>query len=755
MCNKIEKPVLHWQTLIFWILSAGYLWLWVYNVNPFPDRDSLHQIYTPYLNALHLSGSVSWDPLFLKSAFLDTYPWGTALIPAVIGFLGLSELAVQYPWHLPALFLLPIAIAVSKHNFSFSEKLLFLTVLFFCPTLQIALKSYSYHGLISLLVIPGAVIVWVGMKHENRKLFWIGFSLIWYSATLKHLGAIHLANLMLSYYVWQFLRNQLRKKDVVFGIVIIIALIPFYPIDGLIDYLHIAFSHNPKLSMVFTFITLAVSGILIWTFLMRSAKGSKSKFRHKFFKDGRGVLFLLTLSVLIVSFGADYYSFQLMALSFIIGYSIIYYLLTKVDLTDADGLLTITIAITFTHGCILYFSFLGQIFANFFLPIGLIFVQSFHQSNQRKRVLLAIFCLISSNLSPGLNQCERWFWEWGHLFYTRGLNGLQHNPLGWEPSSLSPIRTDLTNILEQLDFSAEKTSVPILFRGLHFHTRIQFLYPKNVWQPLPELHLPHHLRHDRLEKLALKLESAADTESLISSGAYPIVIYGRKPWTIYPVYKFACSEESFHQSVRSREENWEEKLSDCLVDTIFNKPNLAAQYKIFPLSKGDQFIKVFIHETLLNARKTQSFPGLSEYKEQWKLYQQLPWWKKITFQEVSPSERIFELFRKANDRIDKNDWLGAWKLLQEGLKIEPDHKEMLIDLAIVESHLGLRKIKEPINPTFEIFRKANDYMAKQDWEKAKKLLRQGLELEPNHTEMLKDLAIVEEKIKSYKKDSPK
>lgn len=755
MCKKNEKPIFNWQTLIFWILLSGYLFLWVSYINPFPDRDSVHQIYFPYLNALHLSGSVSWDPLFLKSAFLDTYPWGTAFIPAVIGVLGLSELAIQFPWHLPALFLIPVAIAASRPNYSFSEKLLFLAVLFFCPTLQIALKSYSYHGLISLLVIPGALLVWLSIKQENKKMFWLGVLMIWFSATLKHLGAIHLANLMLSFYIWKFLRNQLKTKDIIVGIIIIFALVPFYPLNGLKDYLQIAFSHNPKLSIVLTGIILSIVGILVWTYLIRSAKRSKSRCKQQFFKDGRGVIFFLSLSILIVSFGADYYSFQLMSLSFIVGYSIIYYLLTRVDLTNADGLLTITIAITFTHGCILYFSFLGQIFANFFLPVGLIFVQSFNQSGKRNRTLLAIFCLISSNFSPGLNQCEKWFWEWGHLFYTRGLNGLQHNPLGWQPSSLSPLRTKLTKILEELDFPPEKTSTPILFRGLHFHTRIQFLYPKNVWQPLPELHLPQHLRHDRLEKLALNLESPDDTKNLIESGAYPIIIHGRKPWTIYPVFKFDCSEDSFHKSVRNREENWEEKLSDCLVDIIFNEPNLAAQYKIFPLAKGDQLIKVFIHETLLNIRQKQSFPGLNEYKEQWKLYRQLPWWKKITFQEVSPSERIFDLFRKANDCIDNNDWLGAWKLLQEGLKIEPDHKEMLTDLAIVETHLGLRKIEQPVNPTFDIFRRANDFMAKQDWKEAKKLLKQGLELEPNHTEMLKDLAIVEEKINQDKKNPPK
>ena len=78
------------------MISVACLGLWISVVEPFPDRDSVHQLFIPYLNALKLSGWISSDPLFLKSAFLDTYPWGISFLPALLGVTGLWEAAFQY-----------------------------------------------------------------------------------------------------------------------------------------------------------------------------------------------------------------------------------------------------------------------------------------------------------------------------------------------------------------------------------------------------------------------------------------------------------------------------------------------------------------------------------------------------------------------------------------------------------------------------------------------------------------------------------
>ena len=689
MLEKGSKFKTAIQTLIFWLISVACLSFWISMVEPFPDRDSVHQLFIPYLNALKLSGWISSDPLFLKSAFLDTYPWGISVIPSLLGVLGLWETAFQYPWHLPAISLIPVAIVVSIQSLKLSEKILFFLVLFFCPLIQIAVKSYSYHGLITLLVLPGALITLRGIETKNQKLFWIGVFTIWYSATLKHLGVIHLGNLMLSYFIWKFVKQQLKFKDITTGFLIFVFLIPFYPLDGLSDYIGIAFSHNPQLSPIITLSVLIFVGLSIWGALLWSTRSKSLRHKIRFFNNGRGVLAMLSCSTLIISFGADQYGFELMTISFVLGYLSIFIVLRKVNLQRTCGLMLLAILITFTHGCILYFSFLGQIFANFFLPVGLSFVQSFYESNKNFRYALATFCIIASNFGPGLDDAEHLFWEWGHHYYTRGLNGLQHNPLGWQSSTVLKLRNKLTKELLKLNFSKTDERVPILFCGLHFHTRLQFLYPKNVWQPLPELHLPQFVRHDRLDILAENLKSESDLKNFIIEGGYPIIIDGRRPWTNYPVFRFNC--DSFHDDVESRKSNWEEAIADCTIQSIFNNLKLISQYHLIILKEDPQLLKVYIHKKLLAKQTSLNFFGLKEYEEQWKWYQKLNWWQRILFQKVNPSERVFHLFRQANDQMDEENWLEAWKLLKKGLEIEPDHTEMLKDLKIVEEELGVRK----------------------------------------------------------------
>ncbi len=104
---------------------------------------------------------------------------------------------------------------------------------------------------------------------------------------------------------------------------------------------------------------------------------------------------------------------------------------------------------------------------------------------------------------------------------------------------------------------------------------------------------------------------------------------------------------------------------------------------------------MYIHKNLISQENSLTFFGLKEFEEQWKWYQQLNWWQRILFQKVNPSERVFELFRKANNHMEQANWLEAWKLLKKGLEIEPNHAEMLKDLAIVEEELGVRKREKP------------------------------------------------------------
>ena len=692
--DSVHSNSLNWLiALLFCFAAAVIVLIWVEVVNPFPDRDSLHQLFFPYLNSLVLARELSWDPFFLKSAFLYTYPWGITFIPACLGAVGCAGFAFLSPWHLPIIFLFPLCAVPAFEDWKLSDKFLLFLVLFFCPVVQIAVKSYSLHGLISLLAIAGSLLVIQGLEKDSKRCFWAGAALIWYSATLKHLGAIQLGNLLLAFLAWKHLRSELSLKHLAMAALFCLSLVPFYPLEGLKDYLVVAFSHNPKLSLMWFTLAVITLGVGTWVLVAWMSKRRDEREVPNLFQNGRGVLFVLCATALIVSFGADEYGMKLMVLSYLLGYTALLYLVYNYDLRSPRGCLYVAIYITLIHGAILYFSFLGQIFANFFLPVALIFALAFYESRARFRVGLALFAIFSSNFMPGLEKAEQWFWEWGHHFYTRGLNGLHQNPLGWESSSLSTMRRDLTKKLETLSFPNHPRVFPMLFRGLHFHTRLQFLYPLNSWLSIPELKLPEHLRHDRLEKMARMLESERGIQQLAENGEFPIFLDSKKPWTSYPVYVDQC--EGFQQEVIDRIDGWEDRLNDCLVQIFETAGAFGKHYQLVSLSGGEQRLEVYLHQSLYGSPKTARVPGFDEFLEQKKWYEGLSLWEKFNFQKVEPSERSFELFRRANDQMEIKNWLGAWNLLKQGLEIEPDHAEMLQDLGIVEEELGVKSEEHP------------------------------------------------------------
>ena len=113
-------------------------------------------------------------------------------------------------------------------------------------------------------------------------------------------------------------------------------------------------------------------------------------------------------------------------------------------------------------------------------------------------------------------------------------------------------------------------------------------------------------------------------------------------------------------------------------------------FRSLKFSNGDQNIHLYLHQSLTEKQNREQF-GLQEFKAQWVWYQELNFLDKLAFTGVTPTDRSFEYFRRANLDMELGDWLGAWRWLQKGLKIEPGHQEMLQDLEIVEKELGIFK----------------------------------------------------------------
>jgi len=745
--SENKKNIFHF--LIFLGIAWSLFWAWVQVVGPFPDRDSVHQLYFPFLNSLVLGEEISFNPLFLKAALMEAYPWGLALLSSLLSALGLSQMFLNQPWFLPALFVVPIVLIPMVLAKDLSTRFLIFTGIWFFPVTQIALRSFSLHGLITALAISGLICFFYWMKTKSRPSLGVALCLLCYGASLKHLGAFIGVNLIFVFLIWKFLRRESLLKPLLYSLILIALVLVFYPMQGITVYSRVAFSHNPLLApLPFTlFILFGLSLVALILILVR--KKTRSQSLPNLFCSGRWLVYLSLISLWSVSIGAEGLSIPVMSLSFLLGYTLLIGLLVRYDFSSSRGFLYLLTLVSMIHGLILYFSFLGQVFAAFFIPLSLAFLLTvLEQKRQGARVFLVILTGLASNFFPGVKTTEHLFWEYGHHFFTRGLNGLHQNLLGWGDSQLLKTRNAMSRVLARTDFSKQSDTLPLLFSGLHPHTRLQFLFPENLIHPFPALVLLEHLGEDRLEKL----RKAVLDKGLLAmreedfSRQLPVLIRERVPWTDYPGFRFTCEDLSARLDSEPLDA-MAQRLNDCYFSRLQDSGVLHQVYRRVSLPSGSARIDLFLHRSL----KIRGEPEdrirvrLEDFKHQKKWFDRLSPIEKISFQGVSRSERAAEFFRFANDEMEAKNWLAAYNYLKTGLGLEPNHKEMLIDMEIVERKLKGDSSPVPPSPdrAAELFKMANDEMQNKNWEKARVLLLEALELEPGHKEMLLDLGIVD------------
>jgi len=233
----------------------------------------------------------------------------------------------------------------------------------------------------------------------------------------------------------------------------------------------------------------------------------------------------------------------------------------------------------------------------------------------------------------------------------------------------------------------------------------------------------------------------------------PVLIRERVPWTDYPGFRFTCEDFLAGLSLEPFDA-MAQRLNDCYFSSLQDSGMLHQVYRRVSLPADSVRIDLFLHRSL----KTRDLPEgrirvrLEDFNHQKKWFDRLSQIEKISFQGVSRSERAAEFFRLANDEMEAKNWLSAYRYLKTGLGLEPNHKEMLIDMEIVERKLrgDSSQVPQPLNRAAELFKMANDEMQKKNWKKARTILLEALNLEPGHREMLIDLGIVEKNLKKLR-----
>ena len=187
------------EMLLSFLGCSLFLWAWISYVQPFPDRDSVHQFLFPVLNYLKASTAIGNDFFYLKGMMPDEFPSGILLIPWLISAFGLQELFLQTPWLLVFFLLAPFCIAVWLVPIPRPRKWIFLFLLFFFPPIQLALKNLNLHSFIVFNCLA-AIFLFFDYRYRGRKVSLVLAVLTFlFACSIKHLGLVLFVNLWIAY----------------------------------------------------------------------------------------------------------------------------------------------------------------------------------------------------------------------------------------------------------------------------------------------------------------------------------------------------------------------------------------------------------------------------------------------------------------------------------------------------------------------------------------------------------------------------
>ena len=116
--------------------------------------------------------------------------------------------------------------------------------------------------------------------------------------------------------------------------------------------------------------------------------------------------------------------------------------------------------------------------------------------------------------------------------------------------------------------------------------------------------------------------------------------------------------------------------------------------------------------------------------------------KKIEIQNLSLSEKADLLFQESVQYFEQNP-AKAKELLSQVLKIDPDHSEAIADFKALEDRENLALLSPDKIKAESLFQEANQLFA-VDQERAMEILKQVLEMNPEHEEAARDIQILEQ-----------
>ena len=757
-----------------------FIWAWISHVQPFPDRDSVHQFLFPVLNYLKASSQLGNDFLYLNQVMLDKFPTGILALPWLVSLVGLQELFLSSPWLFDFFLLIPLCIAAWLAPVPASRRWLFLCLLFFFPPVQVALKNLNLHSFTIISCLAGIFLFQDYRRSSSKGSLIAAVLFFWFSCAVKHLGVILFLDLWLVYLLWLRRRGESLTPAVMGGILILCLSIPFYPLDGFLPYLESLIRTNPNLNPIWIY---AMFGSGLFLMLFAWFQGVTESFGRSETGISFARIWFFVLNALVVLFivcmGSDFHGLTWLLLCFIAGNGVLVAFLRWRQFETERGLVILAFLLLSVTALVFYFSMLGQISAFFVLPLLLLLLLIVREAKSTLRpwILAGVFVL-ASNFFPALHELESLFGSGGFFLYAKGFNMLHQNPLGWQRSGISRNRDDLRRILEAYRFKVYHEPVALLRHGIHHHIAVELTFPEQYLYEIPPMELVDQMSSEKSR--AYYHLYLSDREffftSVAQAGEIPLMISGRNLYTRYEGnghkadFPVAEAENEARMLSASSLQVW---FHDAYFRFLKEREYLEKYYRKHSIGEDPQSLTIFVHKKIEeNSSPTGESPRLASLLLDYREYRD-PGLKKAR-----------ELFLRSNSYFDQKRFLEAYVLLKSATEMAPNHQEIRKDLE--NAYGGLREWekeileKYPQPKLFQILEEGDSlpWRTEKDWygstpgeneidealvkkqqeaqdlfdqssrvfssepKEARKFLERVLELDPNHPEARKDLEIL-------------
>ena len=669
--------------LIFLAFSL-YFAFWVERIGPFPDRDSVNQFYFPFLNYLKATTTdIGNDLLFLKDLIPVEYPWGSLLMPALISLFGFQEGFLAHPFLVNVLLLAALVTSIMVTEMPLSRKYLFALALFFFPMTQIALKNFNLHSF-NVLFFYGGLSLFLHYLRTNKKNYlYPSLFLFWFACAIKHMGILFFLIAWCAYLLWRHHRLERIYRELLVGLMILTAALPFYPIAGYLSYLNGIMTHNPLLNLpqLIAIGIIAFLALGLYWFDLSKKQGNRRPVPSTF---SSAIAFLVLNLVLawVISLDSSFHPILWMVIFLILSILAITRFLKNFDFHTLEGLKAFLILLLLCLPLTFYFSRLAQVALIFspglYLMLQLIFERWRGITGPG---LLTLSFILGSNFFPSLERLEGFFGSHGFGIYARGMNTLQQNFLGWEQSKLIPLRGEIMSILSTLDESKMGEDLIMLHPYQHSHVALSLQFPDQLLHALPTILLPEQVPEDRLKKLMeqILLDQKAAFYEFFEEGIFPFIMLGRDSWSKYLKWEGDPTQSPTSYNRQKFTQWFQMAYWKFLVDEGL----LKEEFDIYPVGTGlKEKMLIIIQKNLVKKMNTTGQRSkrlealISEHREQ-----------------KYPGVKIARLlFAKASLLFDQNRMLEACALLEVAARLDPVHEEISKDLSIAKESLTAEEI---------------------------------------------------------------